>query len=306
MTSESKPALLIMAAGMGSRYGGLKQIDPIGPSGEIILDYSVFDAIEAGFDKVVFVIRHDIEDAFKEAVGSHFEGRVAVEYAFQTLDGLPTPFALPEGRSKPWGTGQAILVAKDLIDQPFAVINADDYYGKDTFKVLADRLKQTDPASNDYSMAAFSMNNTLSDHGGVTRGVCESNARQQLVEVRECEKLQHVGSCVTGHDIELVLDKEFTGNELVSMNCWGFTPTLFTYLQAGFEEWLAENGSGMKTEFLIPSVVDGLIKSGTVTVDVLETPEKWYGITYPQDKPAIVKSMQALVDSGRYATPLWT
>jgi UTP-glucose-1-phosphate uridylyltransferase len=288
-----------MAAGIGSRYGGLKQIDPIGPSGEIVLDYSVYDAIQTGFGKVVFIIRPDIEDAFKEVIGTKLDGRIQVEYVFQTLEKVPKNFPIPGSRTKPWGTGQAVLMAKPVVHEPFAVINADDFYGRESFRVIADRLKKMDVNSTDFCMAGFYIKNTLSEFGGVARGWCD---------VKD-GKLQHI---VERFNIERKPDGvirydggEMNDDDMVSMNTWGFTPRLFDFLERGFEKFLAAKGSELKSEFYLLDVVDNMIRLGEAEVAVLPTNEKWMGVTYADDKPQVMSGIRALVNAGVYPSNLW-
>jgi UTP-glucose-1-phosphate uridylyltransferase len=294
-----KPTLVIMAAGIGSRYGGLKQIDPVGPSGEIVLDYSVYDAIQAGFGKVVFIIRPDIEEAFKEVIGHKLDGRIEVEYVFQTLEKLPAGFSVPAGRTKPWGTGQAVLMAAPVVHEPFAVINADDFYGRESFRIVADRLKTVDVNSTDFCMAGFYIKNTLSEHGGVARGYCDV----------QNGKLQHI---VERYNIERKPDGvirydggEMADDDMVSMNTWGFTPQLFKFLEKGFTDFLARKGSEPKSEFYLLEVVDSMIQRCEAEVAVLPTNEKWMGVTYADDKPQVVAGIRALVSAGIYPENLW-
>jgi len=295
-----QPTLLILAAGMGSRYGGLKQIDPVGPSGETIIDYSIYDAMRAGFGKVVFVIRHDIEQKFREVVGSKFEKRLPVEYAFQELNKLPASFTVPPGRTKPWGTGHAILVAEGNIHEPFAMINADDFYGTDTFRVLAEHLKQTRPDSNDYSMVGFTLRKTLSEHGTVARGVCQVDDTGLLKQIVEMLKIEKTGTGARQGDQQL------TGDEAVSMNFWGFTPTLFQHLRSELEQFLKQRGHEEKSELLIPSVVNTLVTQGRATCKVLRTTSSWFGVTYKEDRPIVVESIRQLVQRGEYPEQLWS
>lgn len=300
-----KPTLLVLAAGMGSRYGGLKQIDPVGPSQEIIIDYSIFDAVRAGFGKVVFVIRKDIEETFKECVGSRFKGIIDVEYAYQELNELPAGFAVPEGREKPWGTGHAILMAADLIKEPFAVINADDFYGKSGYKLLADYLSQaSDGAMAEYCMCGFMLRNTLSEHGYVSRGICETDSEGYLQDVEEITRIEKDGDGAKYNAADKT-EVRLTGNEFVSMNMWGFTPSIFERLKEQFVEFLQKNGSELKSEFFIPTVVNNLIKSGKTRVKVLESGDSWFGITYKEDKPAVVESVARLVEDKVYPNPLF-
>lgn len=300
-----KPTLLVLAAGMGSRYGGLKQIDPIGPNGEIIIDYSIFDAVKAGFGKVVFVIRKDIEDMFKEHIGSRFEGIIPVEYAFQQLDDLPVGFGVPEGRTKPWGTGHAIYAARNVVKEPFAVINADDFYGKSAYKLIAEKLSKTkDSEIADYSMVGFVLSNTLSENGFVSRGVCELGSNNILDTVVE---RTNIIKTATGAEATLENGDKLplTGTEVVSMNFWGFTPSLFTHLEVMFTDFLKNRGSELKSEFYIPSVVADLIKEGKASAQVLTSTDSWFGVTYPEDKEQVVKSVRALVEEGIYPNKLF-
>lgn len=306
-TARMKPTLLILAAGMGSRYGGLKQIDPMGPNGETVLDYSVFDAIRAGFGKVVFVIRRDFEDLFREKVGAKFAGRIPVEYAFQDLNNLPAGFTVPEGRTKPWGTTHAMLAAESVIQEPCVMINADDFYGRDAFAVIADYLATAAPASGkaQYCMVGFKLSNTLSEHGSVARGVCTVNADGLLASVVEMTKIFKTSTGAENREVEGAY-VPLTGNEPVSMNFWGFTPDIFSHLRAAFVEFLKERGQEQKSECYVPFVVDSLIRSGHADVRVLPTTSKWFGVTYPEDKDTVVGSIQALTDAGDYPSPLWT
>ncbi|MFZ4768103.1 MAG: nucleotidyltransferase family protein [Roseimicrobium sp.] len=302
----SQPTLLILAAGMGSRYGGLKQLDPMGPHGETVLDYSVFDALRAGFGKVVFVIRRDFEEEFKTKVGSRFDQKVAVEYAFQSLTDLPEGFSVPEGRTKPWGTTHAVLAAEQLIHEPFAMINADDFYGHDAFAKLADDLRKPRPAGatvKNYSMVGFQLRNTLSEHGSVARGVCTSKDGK-LASVTEMTKIVKTATGARNEE-DAANPVELTGGELVSMNFWGFTPELFPQLQTAFHDFLTQHGNDPKSECYVPKVVDALIKAGEAEVEVLETTSSWFGVTYPDDKAIVVASIKKLTDAGEYPGPLW-
>lgn len=292
-----------MAAGMGSRYGGIKQIDPMGPNGEIILDYSVRDAVEAGFGKVVFIIRNSIEKAFRETIGTRFTGKIDVDYVFQELDNLPEGFTMPEGREKPWGTGHAVLACKDTVTEPFVVINADDFYGAESFIEGARGLAEMDTTASEGFLVGYRLANTLSPHGYVTRGVCESE-KGFLTCVTERFKIgRNDGGIVEYQDD----GKSFpmTGDELASMNFWGFSPALFPMLESKFVEFLKESGNEMKSEFLIPSEIDSFISSGTMKVKVLKTDATWFGVTYPEDKPAVKASLASLVEQGTYPSPLW-
>ena len=288
--------LLIMAAGMGSRYGGLKQLDAIGPSGETIIDYSVYDAIKAGFTKVVFIIRKDFEQEFKSKITDKYEGQIQVEFAFQDLNDLPDEFTCPEGREKPWGTGHAIFSARDVINEPFVAINGDDFYGRESFKVVADYYRK---GANSFSMVAFKLDKTLSSFGGVTRGLCTVNDEKlnTVIETADLEK--------TDYGVSSNRDIELDGSEPVSMNVWGFTPILFKYLEEKFVEFLSENGTEMKSEYLIPSVVNELIQSGQETVHVLRSGATWFGVTYKEDKPFVEGEIEKLVNKGEYPGKLF-
>ena len=288
--------LLIMAAGMGSRYGGLKQLDAIGPSGETIIDYSVYDAIKAGFNKVVFIIRKDFEQEFKSKITDKYEGQIQVEFAFQDLNDLPDEFTCPEGREKPWGTGHAIFSARNVINEPFVAINGDDFYGRESFKVVADYYRK---GANSFSMVAFKLDKTLSSFGGVTRGLCTVNDEKlnTVIETADLEK--------TDYGVSSNRDIELDGSEPVSMNVWGFTPILFKYLEEKFVEFLSENGTEMKSEYLIPSVVNELIQSGQETVHVLRSGATWFGVTYKEDKPYVEGEIEKLVNKGEYPGKLF-
>ncbi len=288
--------LLIMAAGMGSRYGGLKQLDAIGPSGETIIDYSVYDAIKAGFTKVVFIIRKDFEQEFKTKITDKYEGQIQVEFSFQDLNDLPDEFTCPEGREKPWGTGHAILSARNVINEPFIAINGDDFYGRESFKVVADYYRK---GANSFSMVAFKLDKTLSSFGGVTRGLCTVNDEKlnTVIETADLEK--------TDYGVSSNRDIELDGSEPVSMNVWGFTPILFKYLEEKFVEFLSENGTEMKSEYLIPSVVNELIQSGQETVHVLRSGATWFGVTYKEDKPFVEGEIEKLVNKGEYPSKLF-
>lgn len=299
-----KPTLFILAAGMGSRYGGLKQLDGVGPSGETIMDYSVFDAIRAGFGKIVFVIRHDFEEDFKQKVLSKYENYIKVELCFQDLNALPGGFTCPEGRTKPWGTNHAVLMGKDLINEPFAVINADDFYGRDGFAVLGKALTEMAGKQNDYCMVAYHLGNTISESGGVNRGVCTTDAEGYLTTVVEktgitCEGKKIIVKDANGNEQEL------DANAPVSMNMWGFTPDYFQHSENYFINFLKEFGQEMKSEFYIPTMVNYLINNGTAKVKVLDTTSKWFGVTYAEDRPDVVEKLQTLVDAGEYPTPLF-
>ncbi len=298
-----KPTLLVLAAGMGSRYGGLKQLDQVGPSGETIIDYSIYDAIRAGFGKIVFIIRKDIEAPFKETIGKRYEGKIAIEYAFQELNKLPSGFSVPPQRQKPWGTGHAVLCARDVIHEPFAVINADDFYGANGYQLLADYLNQAkDGAKADFCMCGFILRNTLSDNGTVSRGICKINGGC-LASVTEMTKIERNGNAA--RNIEDGARCDLTGDEIASMNMWGFTPSLFGHLERLFIEFLKVSGQKEKSEFYIPSVADALIKEGKAEVKVMASRDSWFGITYREDKDIVVNSIRALVAKGVYPNKLF-
>jgi Nucleotidyl transferase len=296
-----KPTLLVLAAGMGSRYGGLKQIDPVGPSGETIIDYSIFDALRAGFGKLVFVIRRDIEETFREAIGARFEKRLPVEYVFQELDKLPPGFSVPPNRKKPWGTGQAILVAADVIHEPFAAINADDFYGAASFRVLAEHLRS---GVSDYSMVGFVLRNTLSEFGSVARGACQVGADGYLQGVTELTKIERDGQGAKYTDAAGTIHL-LSGDEPVSMNMWGFTPTVFPHLREQLIEFLQRHGREEKSELYIPLVVSELIRARKERCKVLRTPDTWLGVTYREDRPFVVEGIRALMARGEYPQKLW-
>lgn len=300
--------LVIMAAGMGSRFGGgIKQLEPMGPNGEIIMDYSIYDAIEAGFNKVVFVTRKDLYDTFREVIGDRISKVIPVEYAFQELDNIPEGFSKPEERTKPWGTGQAILACKGIVNEPFLVINADDYYGKNAFKLIHDYLVEDHPSDKkfEFCMAGFILGNTLSDNGAVTRGVCVMDDNRHLVGVNETGGIikTAAGAGVEADDGDItVIDAE----SYVSMNMWGFTPDFLDELETGFTEFLSNIKEGdIKSEYLLPSVVDSFIKDGSANVSVLETRDKWFGVTYKEDKPLVVESINRLITEGKYPAKLY-
>jgi NDP-sugar pyrophosphorylase family protein len=302
MTSEKSPTLLVLAAGMGSRYGGLKQIDPVGPAGETIIDYSIYDALRAGFGKLVFIIRKDIEEAFRETVGSRFEKRVAVEYVFQSLEDIPSGFSVPAGRTKPWGTTQAILLAQNAIHEPFAAINADDFYGAESYRELAGHLIS---GSQDYAMVGFILRNTLSDFGSVARGVCEVSSNGYLENIVEMTKIERDGNGGRNTDAAGKVTK-LSGDEPVSMNYWGFTPRVFDQLRESFEKFLEQNGADLKTECYIPNTVGDLVKAGKARVKVLHSNDSWFGVTYREDRPRVIESVRGLIANGQYPERLWS
>jgi len=281
---------------MGSRYGGLKQVDPVGPSGETLLDYSIYDALRAGFGKIVFIIRHDIEQQFREVVGNRFAGRVPVEYAFQELNDLPAGFSVPEGRSKPWGTTQAVIAAESVVKEPFAVLNADDFYGRESFEAVAQHFSS---GSNDLGMVGFQLKNTLSDHGTVARGICGVGSDGYLTSVEEFTKIEKTASGAREGE------RTFSGDELVSMNFWGFQPTIFKDLRESFAAFLQRSGTELKSECYIPATVNELMAAGKVRVKMLSSRSPWFGVTYKEDKPRVVESIARLVEQGVYPSKLW-
>lgn len=299
-----KPTLLVLAAGLGNRYGGLKQIDSVGPNGETIIDYSLYDALRAGFGKVVFVIRHCFEDAFRQKVGGKFDGVVQTAYAYQELYSCLGDYEPSTDRDKPWGTGHAILVARDVIDEPFAVINADDYYGPNSFETILEFISTTDVSSNDHAMVGYRLGNTLSDYGAVSRGVCDCDERmflKKIVERKAIEKTDHGARYFDANGAE----HHLTGDEIVSMNMWGLEPSVFDHIQSHFDRFLRDHGSRSDAEFLIPSVADELITGGEATVKVLRTDDSWFGVTYRQDRQIAIESIRKLIDRAVYPERLW-
>ena len=296
--------LLIIAAGMGSRYGGLKQIDPVGPNGEIIIDYSMYDAVRAGFDKIVFVIRHYFEDAFREKIGRKLEGVVETAYAYQEMDACLDGFPLPEGREKPWGTGHAILVAKDVIAEPFAVINADDYYGRHSYIMMKEQLEKMAGGNTDYAMVGYVLRNTLSEYGTVARGVCQYCPDMYMSKVTERTKIRKNGNGAVFID-EKGTEHPLTGDEIVSMNLWGFGPDVFGHLQRQFSNYLQAHGGENKAEFYIPTVVDNLVHNGEKKVKILKTHDTWFGVTYREDKEIAQACIRRLIEENVYPEKLW-
>ena len=289
--------LLVMAAGMGSRYGGLKQLDAVGPNGETIIDFSVYDAIRVGYNKVVFIIREDFEKQFKQKISNKYKDKIDVEIVYQDLNDLPSSFRCPNERSKPWGTGHAILAARNAISEPFVAINGDDFYGKESFKVISNYYSSV---NNGFAMAAFQLDKTLSENGSVSRGICEQNSNElvTVVETHDIKK-NSAGNIECDRDISLV------GSELVSMNMWGFTPILFDHLEKMFNDFLTGNISNLKSEFLIPSVVNDLIEKNIEKVHVLKTQSTWFGVTYAEDKPFVESQIKELIQSGEYPVRLF-
>ena len=297
----TKPSLLVLAAGMGARYGGLKQIEPVRPSGETILDYSIYDALRAGFAKLVFVIRRDLEQQFRDIVGQRFEKRLPVQYVFQELGDLPPGFAQSPNRAKPWGTGHAVLAGHSAIQEPFVAINADDFYGAEAFRLVAEHLSSGSP---DFAMAGFILRNTLSEFGGVARGVCDVAPDGCLKSVVEMTRIERDGAGAKNTDPAGQVTR-LTGDEAVSMNFWGFTPAVFPALRAKFAAFLEKHGRDEKAEFFITSAIDEMVNVGPARVKVLRTSAPWFGITYRQDHLRVVENIRQLVASGQYPERLW-
>ena len=300
-----KPTLFVLAAGMGSRYGGLKQLDGLGPNGETIMDYSIFDAIRGGFGKIVFVIRKDFEEDFRKKIISKYENHIPVEVVFQSIDKLPEGFTCPAERVKPWGTNHAVLMGKEVIREPFAVINADDFYGRDSFAVIGKFLSELpEGAKNTYCMVVFRVGNTLSESGTVARGICSTDENRHLTTVVERTEIMRINGVVSYKDE----NGEWVGiedNTPVSMNMWGFTPDYFNYSEEYFIDFLKENIDKPKAEYYIPLMVNKLINDGTATVEVLDTTSRWFGVTYAADRQGVVDKLQALADSGEYPSKLF-
>lgn len=300
--------LVVMAAGMGSRYGGLKQIDPIGPCGEIIMDYSVYDAIEAGFDKVVFVIKREIEAEIRQLIGDRIAKQVRVEYVYQDLQRLPSGYSVPEGRTKPWGTGHAVLCCKDVVHEPFAVINADDYYGKEAFSLLYQELSQADEGAVPYPfcMVGYDVANTLTENGFVARGVCEINDNMLLTNITERTKIKQQDDKIVYTENDGESYTEIPKNSTVSMNFWGFVPKMLEELENRFAAFLEQNQTNIqKAEYFLPFVVNELIQEKKAVVTVLKTSEKWYGVTYKEDRERVAAAFEAMTESGKYPKGLW-
>lgn len=307
MTDMKKPILVVLAAGMGSRYGGMKQIDPVGKNGEIIMDFSIYDALQAGFSKVVAIIKEEMLDTFKEVIGDRVSRYIPVEYVFQKLDDLPEGFAVPEGRVKPWGTGHAVLTAREKIDAPFVVINADDFYGAEAFRKIGEFLENScDDEKAHWAMVGYYLKNTLSENGHVARGVCveENGVLSTVVERTRIEKREN-GPAYTEDDGQTwhELDEDAT----VSMNLWGFTPCFMDDLQKGFKKFLEQDmpNNPLKAEYFLPFEVNDQISAGRADVHVLKSADKWYGVTYKDDKPVVMKALSAMMENGTYPDPLW-
>ena len=303
-----KPILVVMAAGMGSRYGGLKQIDPVGNHGQIIIDYSIFDARRAGFETVVFIIKHEIEDAFKEAIGDRLSKIMDVRYAYQQLEDLPAGYTVPEGRTKPWGTSHAILAARDVIDAPFAVINADDYYGPEAFREIYNYLStHEDGEKYSYAMVGYLLKNTVTENGSVARGVCVENSDGTLASVTERTKIETYESGIHFTEDDGATWTDVSPDSIVSMNLWGFTESFVKETQARFAKFLDEAlvKNPLKGEYFLPSVVSQLIEEGKADVRVLRSGDKWYGVTYKEDKPVVVNAIAEKTKAGLYPDNLW-
>ncbi len=305
----SKPVLVVMAAGMGSRYGGLKQIDPVGKHGQLIIDYSIYDAVRAGFETVVFVIKHEIEDAFREAIGSRMEKICNVKYAYQELNDLPEGYSVPEGRSKPWGTCHAILAARKVVDGPFAVVNADDYYGPDAFKTIYDYLSTHEDSENcyEFSMVGYLLGNTVTEHGHVARGVCVEDENNYLVTVTERTRIEKDGENARFTEDDGQTWEPLSGNTIVSMNLWGLSASFMAEAEARFSAFLdkALVENPLKGEYFLPSVISALIEEGKARAKVLRSADKWYGVTYQADKPVVVAAIAEKTAAGVYPEKLW-
>lgn len=289
---------------MGSRYGGLKQLDPMGPSGETLLDYSVYDALRAGIKRIVFLIRKDIEAEFREKVGSRYDGKIAVDYVFQQLDYLPEEFSVPPERQKPWGTAHAIWCARGALSGPFLAINADDFYGLRSYDVVARFLEAGDGTSPRFAMAGYQLSKTLSDHGTVARGVCEVNGSGQLVSIVECTGIGQENGAIVQQSPD-GSRQTFRGDEPVSMNFWGLTPAVFPMLESQLKDFLRRESGDLKSEFYIPMALGAMVAGGNATLDVLPTDGEWFGVTYREDKPLVTGALAKLHASGAYPTPLW-
>ncbi|CAN5653697.1 nucleotidyltransferase [soil metagenome] len=297
-------SLLVLAAGMGSRYGGLKQLDPMGPSGETLLDYSVYDALHAGFDRIVFLIRRDIDAEFRAKVGARYDGRVAVDYAYQELTALPGGFTVPEGRTKPWGTAHAVWCARDVVTEPFAAINADDFYGRKSYQLVGDFLKLGNSTGTRFAMAGYHLCNTLSDHGTVARGICNADSAGQLLGIEECTGIERKNDQIQQQDPDGTV-RTFAEQAPVSMNFWGLTPAVFPLLESRLVEFLKTNATDAKTECYIPTAIGEMVTRHEATVKVLPTDASWFGVTYRDDKPIVTAALADLHAKGTYPASLW-
>jgi UTP-glucose-1-phosphate uridylyltransferase len=299
-----KPTLLILAAGLGTRFGGLKQIDPVGPNGEIIIDYAIYNAINAGFGKLVFVIRHYFENAFKETIGSKFDNLVETAYAYQEVNTCLDGFEPPKDRDKPWGTGHAILVARDVIHEPFAVINSDDYYGPNSFKTMARFLAKKDLSGNEYAMIGYTLRDTLSEYGPVSRAVCQCDEKMFLRKIVERKRVECTATGARYFEDDGT-ERLLTGNEIISRNLWGFQPSIFHHLKVHFQRFLKERGCDSNSELFIPTVVDKLVEEKKVTVKVLRTNDECFGVTFRRDADIAARCIRRLIDQGLYPENLW-
>lgn len=300
-----KPTLFVLAAGMGSRYGGLKQLDPLGPNGETIMDYSIYDAIKSGFGKVVFVIRKDFEQDFRDKILSKYEGHIPVEVVFQSIDKLPEGYTCPADRTKPWGTNHAVLMGRDVIKEPFAVINADDFYGRNAFEVMAKELMRPRDRKGDYCMVGFRVGNTMTENGSVARGVCTTNADGELTSVVERTAISYNDKGEIVFTDENGVEQKLDPSTPVSMNLWGFTPDYFDYSDREFRHFLDRDINTPKAEFFIPLCIDALIRNGEASVKVLDTDSRWFGVTYAADRPGVVEKFAELHRDGTYPDKLF-
>jgi dTDP-glucose pyrophosphorylase len=303
MSSTGKPTLVVLAAGMGSRYGGLKQIDSFTPEGDTIIDFSLYDALQAGFGKFVFIIRKSFETEFKEIFNKKLAGKAEVDYVYQELENVPEAYVNPE-RTKPWGTGHALLMAKDAVQENFAIINGDDFYGKEAFQVMAESLMKKDKNSYNFNTMAYLLKNTVSDHGYVSRGECSVNDEGYLVDVTERTHIEKIDGKLVRKDDDGKL-VPIDENTVVSMNFWGFTPKCFEFGYQLFEKFLEDNKENIKAEFYLPSIVNEILKSGKANVEVLKSDAKWFGVTYKEDKPIVQKAIEQLKANGVYPKNLW-
>jgi len=299
-----KPTLLVLAAGMGSRYGGLKQIDGLGPNGETIIDYSIYDAIRAGFGKVVMVIRKSIEEEFKQVFFRKYSGKIEIEYVLQEIEFVPQGAVYHPERVKPWGTAHAVLMADGVINEPFCVINGDDFYGTDAFMQIANYLKQQENDSTGYCMVGYQLARTLSDYGFVSRGICETDSDNSLLKVTECTQIKRIGSVICYKDAQEE-NQPLPEEQIVSMNFWGFTPAYFKDLRVSFEKFIQKNGNNLKSELYIPTVLSELIDEQKASVKVLSSAAEWFGVTYKEDRSFVVDRLKNLTEEGVYPSPLW-
>jgi len=299
------PTLVVLAAGMGSRYGGLKQIDPVGPNGELVIDYSVYDARRAGFDRVVFVIRKEMLEPFRDGIGKAMEKRLDVAYAFQSLDDVPAPFVPPPGREKPWGTGHALFAARHEVRHPFAVINADDFYGPTAFRLLVGHLDHPASQPPSYAMVAYQLAQTVSSHGTVSRGLCRTNASGDLIDIEEVTAIEKTAGGIFSAGLDGAR-RAHEGMTPTSMNCWGFYPDVIVQIERGFRAFLSARGQDLKAEFYLPATISDLIAAGQAKVKVLTTPDQWLGVTYREDKPLVMAGIRAMIEKGTYPERLWS